>query len=169
MSKMELVIDADRLMQAILQQPQKLQKNLDHAITRVLYTFARAARDKAPKAFSTLTNSIGITREGPLSGAVGPAVDYGAAVELGTGVYGPGGSASGRMPPVQNIRDWIDRLHIGSVNYADPNDLAWAIAKSIARGGTPPQPYMAPAFEENKERAERLIDVAIAASLGAAA
>lgn len=157
---LELTIDAERLQKAILQQPKTLKKNLNNAIERSLRVFARAARDKAPKAFSTLTNSIGVTRQGPLEGTVGPAVDYSAAVELGT--------RGGSLPPVQNIQDWIGVVGITPSDPSmDQRDLAWAIANSIATGGTPAQPYMRPAFEENKHIAERLIDVAINASLAA--
>lgn len=165
MSSMNLVIDADKLMEALIRQPTKLKKNLDAAITRVLYLFARAARQKAPKAMSTLVNSIGVNRQSALEGTVGPSVNYGAAVELGTGLHGPSGTSDNKMPPVQNIQDWISVVRVSSLKYADPRDLAWAIAKSIAVLGTPAQPYMAPAFEENKARAEQLLDAAILGSM----
>ncbi len=166
MSTMQLTIDAENLLKAIIAQPAKLEKNLDNAIGRVLLVFSRSARNKAPKAFSTLTDSIGITRQGKLEGTTGPAVNYGEAVEKGTGVFGPNDQPSGIMPPVENIFDWIQRVNITPNDPTmDSADLAWAISKTIAEEGTQPQPYMQPAFEDNKKEAERLIDVAITASL----
>jgi len=166
MNSMQLTIDAEKLMQAIIAQPEKLEKNLDNAINRVLRLFTRSARANAPKADTILTNSIGITRNGTLEGAAGPAVNYGQAVEEGTGIFGPSGQPSGTMPPVENIHDWIKRVNITPNDPTmDQADLAWAMAQTIAFEGTQPQPYLQPAFEDNQQEAERLTDAAINASL----
>lgn len=168
MSNLELIIDAEKLMKAIIAQPQKLEKNLDNAIGRVLQTFARSAKEEAPKADSILVNSIGVERQGKLGGTAGPSVNYGQAVEEGTGIFGPEGVASHSLPPIDNIRDWVKRVSLTPRDPTmDEDDLAWAIAKTIAAEGTQPQPYLEPAFENNKAEAERLIDAAINASLAA--
>lgn len=166
MSDMQLTVDTEKLLKAVIAQPVKLEKNLDIAIDRSLHLFARSARENAHKAFSTLMQSIGITRNGKLEGTTGPSVNYGQAVEEGTGIFGPDGQPSGIMPPVENIHDWVKLVNLTPNDPSmDSADLAWAIAKSIALEGTQAQPYMEPAFEDNRHEAERLIDVAINASL----
>lgn len=164
--KMQLIIDDERLMQALIQAPDKLEKELNKAIDRSLREMARDARGEAPKAFSQLVNSINVVRPGPLEGTVGPSVDYGQAVEEGTGVFGPEGVYSGEFPPVENILDWIGVVGLtpNDPNY-DQEDLAWAIATEIALTGTQAQPYLAPAFEKNIDRANRRFNEAIERSL----
>jgi len=165
-NKMQLIIDDKQLMQALLHAPDKLVKNLDKAIDRSLREMARDARGEAPKAFSQLVNSINVERPNKLEGTVGPAVDYGRAVEEGTGVFGPEGVYSGEFPPIENIQDWVHRLGLtpNDPSY-DEEDLAWAIASEMALTGTQAQPYLAPAFEKNIDRAQRRFDRAIVVSL----
>jgi len=159
---MELVIDADKLQQAILRSPVVLERELDKAIGRSVHEIARSARRLVPKAHSILVNSIHVERPSALEGIVAPSTDYAQAVEEGTGIQGPQGTPSNVMPPIEPIEDWI---RVAGITPNDPsmnqNDLAWAIARSIAEGGTPPQPYMAPALEEKRGRAEQLLNVAI--------
>jgi len=166
MSSMQLTINTDQLLKAVIAQPEKLEKNLDHGIDRVLHLFARGAREEAPKAFTTLTQSIGIERNGKLEGTVGPSVNYGQAVEEGTGIFGPDGQPSGVMPPVENIHDWVKLVNLTPNDPSmDSADLAWAIARNIALEGTQAQPYMQPSYEDNRKEAERLLNAAINASL----
>lgn len=159
---MELIIDADRLQKAILKAPDVLERELDKGIGRSVHEMARSARRHAPKAHSLLVNSIDVERPAPLEGIVAPSMDYAQAVEEGTGLQGPQGTPSGVMPPIEHIEDWIG---VAGITPNDPSmdrkDLAWAIARSIAEKGTPPQPYMEPALEENRARAERHIGAAI--------
>lgn len=166
MSSMQLIVDTEKLLRAVIAYPDKLEKNLDYGIDRVLHLFTRSAKEEAPKAFTTLTQSIGITRHGRLEGTTGPSVNYGQAVEEGTGIFGPNGQPSGVMPPVENIHDWIQLVNLTPNDPSmDSADLAWVIAKTIALEGTQKQPYMEPAFEDNKREAERLMDAAIEMSL----
>lgn len=159
MTQLSLTVNADNLMQALLQTPELLAKNMANAVLRVSKEMANSAKDYAPKAFSTLTLSINNTQISPYEAIVAPGVDYARLVEEGTG--------PGAMPPVQNIEDWIN---VGA--KIEPNnpemtsrDLAYIIARSIAHHGTPAQPYMAPAFKDNRDKAERRINRAIDAAL----
>ena len=156
---LELSIDSKKLQQAILKAPDVLERELDLAIGRILPEMARAAKDEAPKSMSTLTNSIKDDRISPLEGIVAPHVNYARAVEEGTD--------GGYYPPPQNILDWI-RAGSG-ITPNDPDmddvDLAHAISRSIAQKGTQPHPYMAPAFENKKARADFLINRAIERAL----
>ena len=103
---------------------------------------ARSAKRNAPKNTSQLTNSIKSQRIGDLHHEIIAATNYARAVEDGTE---PGG-----FPPIQSIVDWIKT---GGITPDDPfmdvEDLAWVIARSIYKHGTPAQPYMKPAVEEH--------------------
>lgn len=79
------------------------------------------------------------------------------------------GRAPGKMPPVQNILDWVKEKHIafepgpgrgGYPRYKkapdqDAMDLAaaWAIARSVARKGTRPFPFLTVAFRQSRRAA----------------
>ena len=162
MANMELIIDSDALQAAILKAPDRLEKNLKQAITRSVRETARSARSHAPKAFSTLTQSIRSKMVSPLEGLVAPGVNYAEAVEQGTGVYGPAGQASGKFAPIENIIDWVKLVGIQPTEPdMDQVDVAWLINRKIATTGTKPQPYMQPAYDENREKTERRISQAI--------
>lgn len=72
-------------------------------------------------------------------------------------VHGPPtefGRRPGAMPPVEPIRRWAKRKGIDE-------DAAFAIAKKIAREGTPPAPFLFPAFEEERPRFLRRLRLAL--------
>jgi len=158
MTDISLQISNRGLLQALSQGPEVLRKHLTLAVLRSVMEIARSARRHAPKAFSTLTQSIKHQMIDPLTGEVAPHVDYAEMVETGTG---PGG-----LPTDETMLRWIRVRHI---TPRDPTmterDLAFVIARSIAAKGTPAQPYMAPALADNKARAERRINTAINSAL----
>lgn len=164
---MELEINSAALQAAIAAGPAVLTKHMDRAIGRVVQTMGRAGRRNAPKAFSQLTNSIQVRRPDALSGEVIVGAEHGFYVEHGTGQFGPG-SAIGlhRMPPVASILDWVK---LRQIQPDDPDmsqeDLAFVIAKAIATTGTPAQPFLQPAFDDNKAAAEARLNAAIDAAL----
>ncbi|MCW8830666.1 MAG: hypothetical protein OQK32_03995 [Gammaproteobacteria bacterium] len=158
MNELSLSIHSDNLMRALLQVPDKLEKEMGHATARNIKEIARSARHHAPKAFSTLTQSINDVMISAYEGLVAPGVDYAQAVEEGTD--------GGNMPPVQNILDWIMVRNIEpNKPDMDQEDLAFVMVHSIAHRGTPAQPYMQPALEDNRERAERRYNEAIKRAL----
>ena len=159
---LQLSLDSNKLQRAILKAPDKLERELDKAIGRSVLEMAREARSHVPKAHSLLVNAITVERPSRLEGIVAPSVVYAQAVEEGTGIYGPTGQASGIVPPVEFIEDWIGVAHLTPNDPSmDQRDLAWAIARTIAATGTPAQPYLAPAFESKQARAQQLLDRAI--------
>jgi hypothetical protein len=154
MMQMGLQIHHRGLMQAISQGPAVLRKHMNLAVLRTVMEIARYARRYAPKAFSTLTQSINHRMVNALTGEVAPHVDYAEMVETGTG---PGG-----FPTDEAIFRWIK---VKGIQPRDPGmdqrDLSFVIARSIALEGTPKQPYMAPALAASQARAERRINTAI--------
>jgi hypothetical protein len=156
---LELNVSTGNLRQALELAPKALARHMDSAIGRITQEMADAARLKAPEAFGQLRQSIRPHRPSLYEGIIAPAVDYARMVEEGT----PGG---GPPPPPNNILDWVRRKHITPRQPGmTETGLARLIARSIAVSGTPAQPYLRPAFEQNRESAGRRIDAAIDAAL----
>lgn len=163
---MGLNINQAGLQLALSRSPQILTRHLSPAIDRVLLTFQRSAKAYAPKAFSTLAQSVQIHRLGPLAGQVRVASDYGPMVEFGTGPQGPAARSSHKAPPVSRILDWVKLRRIQPHDPGmDQADLAFAIARSIAVKGTPAKPFLSPAFDDDKSQAEQRLNKAIDAAL----
>ena len=57
-----------------------------------------------------------------------------------------GRRAGDKMPPVQSIRNWINARQI-RVTGKTTEQLAWAMAKSIAKKGIKARPFIAPSLE----------------------
>jgi len=158
MTTLALEIHSKGLMQALSQGPELLKKHVQQAVLRSVMEIARDARRNAPKAYSTLTHSIIQRMVDPLTGEVVAGVDYAQMVEEGTG---PGG-----WPSDRTMLDWIHAKHIEPRDPTmDQQDLAFVMARSIALRGTPAQPYLKPALQSNKAKAERRINRAINAAL----
>jgi len=91
----------------------------------------RFAKDLVPVDTGRLKNSINVRMFG-LVGVIYTNVDYSIYVEFGTRPH---------FPPVQALEGWAGRHGVS----------AFAIALSIARKGTAPQPYMKPALDREKD------------------
>ena len=83
----------------------------------------------------------------PLEARVGPTVAYGAPVEFGSRPH---------MPPVSALIDWV-RLKAAR-GAPNPERIAWAIARTIARRGTRAQPYMRPGLRAARVRIRKIAD-----------
>lgn len=153
-----LTISNRGLVRAWEQGPKVLERYMHLAVLRSVKEMARSARRNAPKAFSTLTDAINDRMPSPLVGEVVAGVDYARAVEEGTG---PGGT-----PSWSALMDWIHKKHIQPYDPSmDEADLEFLIMQKINKTGTPPHPFMEPAFHDNKARAEercnRAVDLAL--------
>lgn len=172
MSALKLILTPDprRYARAWAASSQRLAAEMNRAIVRLIQEMARAARQKAPKAFSTLTHSIAPRLLSPLEGVVAAGVDYARMAEEGTGLWGPHRQPSHKMPPVENILDWVRRKQLVPDDPSmDQEDLAYLIAKSIAARGTPAQPYFEPTVREYEARGLTLMEAAIDRTLSALA
>ena len=157
--KLELTVDSKDLLKALVAGPSVLERHMRLAMMRVTMEMARSAKARAPKALSTLTNTIQAVHVSPYEGLVTAGTDYARAVEEGA----RGGS---RMQPVSSILDWVKVRRLTPRDATmDQRDLAFMIARSIAQKGTPAQPFMRPALEDNRERAIRRINAAIRGAL----
>jgi len=159
MNSMSLSVDPGSLPFTMLKAGPVFKKHVGPPVHRTLLHMGRAARRNAPKASSQLTNSI-FEQMGPdgLSGIVSSGKNYAQAAEEGSGLWGPEKTASGKMPPVESIEDWIRVRRITPDEpWMDERDLAFVIARSIAARGTPAQPYLKPAYDNEKAPGTRRI------------
>ncbi len=146
--------------------PKILARHMNKKIDKRIHLIARTARDKAAKAHTQLTNSIQPRMVSPFEGQVSVGMDYGQAVEEGTGIYGPLGQASGKMPPRNAIMDWIKVRRVEPQDTSmDLEDLEFLIARKIATTGTRPQPFLIPAAEEHEAGTIRDMNKAVDDSL----
>lgn len=147
-------VDSEEFRKALSKAPKALVQNLSKSVNRFAIELGRSAKGFAPKAHSTLVNSIRHQRIGVLSYVVGPTVNYGPMVENETKPQG--------LPNVLSIYDWVRVSGLQPNNpKMDQMDLAWMISKSIAKKGTEAQPYMEPAVEEKSDRLLQLVQIAM--------
>jgi hypothetical protein len=152
-------IEIDRAgMAELARKPEKISRAIGSKLERAALEVGREAKRLAPKAFSTLAQSILHERLSPFAYRVGPHVEYGRYVEEGTG--------RGGVPPVRSMLDWI-KVHRISPNdpAMTPEDLAFVMARSIASKGTPAQPYLVPAAKTKESRVIALVRAGIAEAL----
>jgi len=142
--------------------PDALKRDIDLALDRGARVLARTSKRNAPKAFSTLSNSIQSKKIGPLRYMVSAGVNYAVDVHEGR--------KPGAMPPVAHIEDWIRIKHITPLNEAiSERDLAWMIAKSIEEHGTKAQPFMSDAAKSESHNIRQVINAGIHSALNKAA
>lgn len=95
------------------------------------------------------------------------AVDYAAFIEYGTGPLGkqmnlfggplPDGyvhGSGGKFPPMKLILAWVKRKGIGGQRGETPEQIAYLIARKIARVGIAAKPFVWPAYMEVKPQWE---------------
>lgn len=70
------------------------------------------------------------------------------------------GRRSGKMPPVDYLIQWF-RKKFG-MDEKEARASGWATARTIARKGTTPHPFFAPAVEKHRKSIEKAIKQAIA-------
>lgn len=87
--------------------------------------------------------------------------------------YVENGRRAGKMPPVDEIMQWVRKKNSGNRALSSAavfvgkkqtdfvRSLAWATAKSIARHGTKPHPFFAPAVKKNQRKIMSVITDAI--------
>jgi len=157
---LKLVIEhnAAQVQHAFEQAPKLITAALDRALSRGVIELARAARRKAPEGFGQLRQSILHRRVGEATYEVVAGTEYARHVEEGAG--------RGGWPTQQRMIDWIRRK---GIQPRDPDmtleDLALVMRRSIARRGTPAQPFMAPALEESRDRLTALLNQEIGDAL----
>lgn len=143
MISLHITIDDAKAQSALDRYPDRLIDAVEAALHRGAIEIARSGRRYAPKAFSTMTNSINADRVGELHYVVAPHVNYAAFVE--------GGRRPGKQPGTANgLMEWV-RLKFG-VQGKELDRTTYLVARAIARNGIKPQPYMRPAADDHRDR-----------------
>lgn len=149
-------IDSAAAQRAFKEAPLVMERTLERYLDSAGLEVAREARSAAPKAFSTLVQSIRSMKTGPLKREVAPGVSYGVFVEAGRG--------PGRQPGTGNgLMEWVRlRTRASGKNLERKTFL---IARAIARRGIKAQPYMQPTFEKMEPRVHTLLNEGVDAGL----
>ena len=121
------------------------------------------AKKLAPVNFGQLRNSIALTKDSELTYTVAANASYAAYVEFGTGpqVNVPAdfksyaqqfkGKSGGKFKDmVEALTLWVKAKGIG--NGKNQKGLVYIIALSILRKGLRPQPFLIPAYEQEKPK-----------------
>ena len=137
------------------------------AMQAALLLVERDARANSPqdtrRLLGSITHAINQTPTAAgnivLEGRVGPSVRYGAPVEFGR--------RPGRMPPPDALLGWVRRHwsprgttaragrarnRAWGAREGELRSAAFVLARAIGRRGTPAQPYMRPAYTNNRVR-----------------
>lgn len=116
-------------------------KRLEEALGKACAVVERSAKEKAPKGSGELrrsiTSKVEQTADG-IQGVVYTPLEYAPYVEYGTGLFAENG---GRKDVPWHYKDDQGEWHTTS--------------------GQHPQPFMRPAFEQNREQIERIIKEAL--------
>ena len=99
-------IDSQRVREAFAKAPQVMARNIEVRLSHGAEEVAREAKDLAPKAFSTLVNSIRAGRVGNLHYQVAPGVNYARPVEEGRKAGKQPGTATGTA---NGLMEWVKR------------------------------------------------------------
>jgi HK97 gp10 family phage protein len=130
------VIGLDKAVKDIERYIAKKNRELIGVVATSSKAIQSDARQLAPIDLGELKKSIThvvTQRSGRIDGEILSAAPYSAYVEFGT---------SPHFPPISALQGWADRHGIP----------AYAVAKSIARKGTPAQPFMDPAYRKEKPK-----------------
>lgn len=160
-----ITIDTERAMEAFRMAPAVMERHVDGALEQGAQYVARAARERAPKFHSTLTNSIRAERvpealpPGVLAWQARTGVNYARYVEEGIGpmLNSPPGITNGLL-------EWV-RAKFAPENDKALSRIAFAVAFAIQRRGIKPRPYMAPAMEASEARVRQLMRQAVQAGM----
>lgn len=156
MIRLNVSYGADRLAEAMHKAPETMDIAAERGLDAAAQEVTRTAKQEAPKSSTLLTNSIQWRRPGRFIRVIAPGTPYADDVDQGTGVFGPKGSASGKLPPVQSILDWIRIRRIAPRTQGmSDKALAYLIAHGIARTGTRKNPFMERAAEKSAEPARK--------------
>ncbi|WP_120510960.1 hypothetical protein [Photobacterium salinisoli] len=161
MRELSVRVESSALDEALRETPGTLIKYLKEGVSRAGMEVSRTTREEAPKAETTLTHSIRSNVVGELQRMITSNQNYNQHVVAGTGRQG--------MPPMQSILDWVKVKRLQPKNAKqDQNDLAFMIARSIARNGTAPNDFYDRAADKTADRVADILNASVAAGLRAA-
>lgn len=142
--------------------PSTSHRHLMAGVLQVQLLLEREAKETAPRASGMFGQSI--TSQpleiagGAIIGAVGTSIAYALPLEHGSKAH---------MPPVQPLVSWV-RVRF-NVKPAQALPIAWAIARKIAKKGTPAKKVFTNALAKHQAQIERILTQSLAEALAEAA
>lgn len=145
--KLSIELDSAQARAAFEKAPAVMDRSLIRALDRAGQEVAREERRAAPKAFSTLTQSIRVAKDAKFSRLIAPDVNYARYVEEGT--------KPGKMPPRQALEPWL-KFRAG-ISGRELRNRSFLLARYIQRHGTKAHPFVAPTAEKMRGRVLALL------------
>ena len=151
-----------------------IKKEVSNEINASALRIQNSAKRLAPVNFGQLRNGISLTRNNNYTFTVESKASYSPYVEFGTGgkvsvpadfqsyaMQFKGGKGGKFADMIAALTLWVKRKGIG--NGKNEKNIAFLIARSILQKGMRPQPFLIPAFEQEKplliKRIKELLDV----------
>jgi HK97 gp10 family phage protein len=163
----------DAVQKALKNLDTNLKKEVSNEINASALKIQSSAKRLAPVNFGQLRSGINLIKSGDLTFSVESTASYSPYVEFGTGgkvsvpadftAYAKqfkGGKGGKFKDMVDALTLWVKRKGIG--NGKNDKGLAFVIARSILQKGLRPQPFLIPAYQEEKpkliQRLKKLLD-----------
>lgn len=155
----DLTIDvSDQLENALPHVQRRIYAELSKGVNRAALEVANVEKQEAPKAFSTLTNSINVIRTNELTRMVGPSALYAEDVVKGR-------EPGGKPVKAENLVDWVIEKKLTSSKYNTPMKIANAIGLSIAKKGIAPNDFVGRTVEATEDRVKSIIQASLQRAL----
>lgn len=132
MNSLHIAVDAAQLQKRVARALTSMPKTLDRFVQRGANEFARAEKKEAPKALTSLTNSIQAHKNGIADYSVAPAMKYAAAVNNGGRPH---------WAPLNPLMDWL-RVTKRVTDKRQLRARAKGLQRFIAAHGTKANPFM---------------------------
>ena len=139
---------ADKLTKAFRTSPKWLGQEIERGLENSALSVQREAQILAPVDTGRLRGSITYELDKapiPKFAKVGPTVEYGAFVEFGR-------RPNSAMPPVSALIPWLKRQGVSQ----NTESVAFLVARSIAKRGIKPKPYMRDGYKEAKRGIDKI-------------
>ena len=151
-----LTIDvSEQIANALPHTHRAILRELSKGVNRAGHEMANHQKQHdAPKAHSTLTNSIAVIKTSELSRMVGATVNYAENIVKGRA---PGGLP----PPLQAMLDYVRVKGISSHIYKTDESLARAMGLSIAKNGIAPNDYVSRTVNATQDRVRDIISQSV--------
>lgn len=161
MRELSVNLQTSALDEAFRNAPELVLSHLRRGVMRAAGEVENASRDEAPTASFGLRNAIRSKTIGELQQLVQSSQNYNDLVVQKTSSQG--------FPRVRMIEDWIkdQRLQPHNPKHTQ-SDLAFMIARSIARNGTAPNDFYDRAADQTSDRVADILNASVAAGLRAA-
>ncbi|NDP59573.1 MAG: hypothetical protein GZ090_09470 [Oxalobacteraceae bacterium] len=132
MSILNIVVDTAQLQARIARAVTSMPQTLDRFVQRSANEFARAEKKEAPKALTSLTNSIAAKKNAVADWSVGPTMRYAAAVNNGGRPH---------WAPLTPLMDWL-RVTKRVTDKRQLRVRAKGLQRFIAARGTKANPFV---------------------------